>query len=621
MSFARSIWRLLVGVKDALVLLFMLLFFAALFMILTARPSPADVREGALVLDLDGIVVEERTPVDPLRALVSGSVPTREHEVRDLVRAIDAAATDDRIDAVVLDMDRFLGGGQVHLAAIGDALDKVRAADKPVLAYATAYIDDSVFLAAHASEVWMDPLGGVAVTGPGGANLYFGDALDRFGINARIYRVGTYKSAVEPYERSGMSEPARENYEALFGSLWREWQADVERARPQAQIARITERPAEWITRFEGDFASAARDAGLVDRLGSRAEFDARIVELVGEDEWSDELNAYPAMVYADFLTDVLPGDDGSAIGVVTIAGIIVDGEAGPGTAGGARIAALLDEALDDGLAGLVVRVDSPGGSVLASEEIRRAILRHKAADIPIAVSMANVAASGGYWVSTPADRIFAQPDTITGSIGIFAVLPTFEGLASDLGVATDGVQTTPLSGQPDFIGGFNPEVETILQASIEDGYRDFLRRVSRSRGLTLDQADAAGQGRVWDGGAARQLGLVDAYGGLDDAVAWVAGEAGLSDTPYHLKYLGDDTIGYESLLARWFMEEESAGGDLFAVLSRRGITRAEGSIAQARQVMSARGAQAYCLECPLLPARGAEDGGWLAMLSLVLGD
>ena len=624
MSFARSIWRFLVGVKDALVLVFMLLFFAVLYMALTARPSAGDVREGALVLDLDGVIVEERTPVDPFAALISGSAPVPEHQARDVVRAIDAAATDERVKAVVLDLDSFLGGGQVHLKSIGAALDTVRAADKPVLAFATIYTDDSMLLAAHASEIWLDPMGGALIAGPGGTNIYFGDLLDRLNVNARIYRVGTYKSAVEPYERNSMSPEARENYQALFGSLWREWQANVARVRPQAQIARVTQQPAEWVRGANGDLATAAQGAGLVDELGSREDFAARLVELVGEDEWNEEVNAFPSTDYADFLTDVAPAEDGRAIGVVTIAGTIVDGDAGPGTAGGDRIARLLDEALDDDLAGLVVRVNSPGGSALASEVIRRAILRHKANDIPVAVSMANVAASGGYWVATPADRIFAQPDTITGSIGIFAVLPTFEGLANEVGVATDGVQTTPLSGQPDFIGGFNAETDAILQATIEDGYTDFLTRVAQARDMTVQRVDEVGQGRVWDGSAARERDLVDAYGGLDEAIAWVAGEAGLGDG-YHAVFLGEDEVSYDTLFAQWLTADDDANarGDMIAHLARANAAGTQSALLQAEALLSLRGAQAYCLECPTVTRARGDEGlsGWLKVWQRLAGN
>ena len=624
MQFAGKVWRLLVGIKDGLVLVFMLLFFFALFAVLTARPSPAAVRDGALLIALDGVIVEERTEVDPIAALLSGQAPMGEYQARDLVHALDVAAGDKRVTAVVLDLDRFLGGGQVHLQEVGEALDRVRAAEKPVLAYATAYTDDSMLLAAHASEVWVNPLGGAVVAGPGGERLYYAGLLERLKVNARIYKVGEYKSAVEPYSRADMSDPARENARALYETLWEEYQANFKKARPGADIARITTQPVEWIAAARGDLATAALQAGLVDKLGSRAEFDARVAELVGEDDWSDELNAYPHTELAAWLEDNPLPTSGKPIGVITVAGEIVDGEAGPGTAGGDRIAALLDEALEDDLAGLVVRVDSPGGSVLASEMIREAILRHKARDIPIAVSMANVAASGGYWVSTPADRIFAEPETITGSIGIFAVIPTFEETAAMVGVTTDGVRTTPLSGQPDFVGGFTPETDAILQAFIENGYEDFLSRVGEARGLTREQADAVGQGRVWDGGTARQLKLVDEYGGMEEALQWTAAQAELG-SDWHVRYLGTRPSTYDTLLRQWLIgdgEEADSGGDVFARLARNESALLGRISADADRLMSARGAQAYCLACPSTQSTrqgSIAPDSWLARIAALI--
>lgn len=626
MHFAGKVWRLLVGIKDGFVLIFMLLFFWALFAILTARPSPAQVREGALLLDLDGVIVEEMTEIDPIQALLTGSAPTREYQARDIVRALDAAAKDDRIKAVVFDLNTFMGAGQVHLQDIGEAMDRVREAKKPILTYATAYADDGVFLAAHASEVWVNPLGGAVVAGPGGEHLYYKGLLDRLNIDAKVYKVGEYKSAVEPYIETGMSAPARENATALYGALWEEWQANVSKSRPQVKLDAIMRDAVGLVNAAQGDLAQTALNAGLVDKLGTEMEFNQRIVELVGKDEWSEVPGAYPKTDLAPWLEDNPWPSQGSAIGVITIAGEIVDGEAGPGTAGGTRIAGLLDEALSKDLAGLVVRVDSPGGSVLASELIRDAILRHKDRDIPIAVSMANVAASGGYWVSTPADRIFAEPETITGSIGIFAILPDFERAAQSIGITSDGVRTSPLSGQPDPIGGFTPEVDQILQASIEDGYRDFITRVSKSRGMTAQQVDQVGQGRVWDGGTARQLKLVDEYGGLDDALAWVAAKAELKDGDWHADYLGTTPSTTDTILRQMLIGEDDAQGrDVFALFASREQALAGQLAMDADRLLGTRGAQAYCLACPA-PARpsaqqNASINGWMAQFASLFAD
>ncbi|MGB7408212.1 MAG: signal peptide peptidase SppA, partial [Pontixanthobacter sp.] len=435
MTFAGKVWRLLVGIKDGLGLVFLLLFFTLLFGILSARPSPAQVRDGALLIDLDGVVVEERSAVDPFAAFVSGQAPITEYPAREIVHALETAAGDERINSVVLDLTQFLGGGQVHMQTIGEAIDRVRAADKPVFAYAIGYADDGMRLASHASEVWLNPLGGAVVAGPGGSRLYYGELLENLNVNARIYKVGTYKSAVEPYTLNEMSPEARENAEALYGSLWEEWQASVRKARPSADLDTVTQSPAEWVAASQGNLAEAALSAGLVDKLGTYEEFGARVAEVAGEDAFDDMPGAFAFTDLGAWLADNPLNVAGDAIGVVTIAGELVDGEGGPGVAGGDRISALLNEALDEDFKALVVRVDSPGGSVLASEEIRQAILRHKAKDIPIVVSMANVAASGGYWVATPAEQIFAEPETITGSIGIFAVIPTFENAAAEWGV------------------------------------------------------------------------------------------------------------------------------------------------------------------------------------------
>ncbi len=621
MSFAGKVWRLLVGIKDGLALVFLLLFFTLLFAVLTNRPSPGVVREGALLLALDGQVVEEPSAIDPIDVLLSGELPTREYPVRDLVRAIDAAATDDRIKAVVLDLSYFTGGGHIHMQEIGASLDRVRAAKKPVLSFALAYSDDSMMLAAHSSEVWVDPLGGAAIMGPGGSNLYYKRLIDKLEVNAHVYRVGTYKSAVEPYLLSGMSPEARENLESLVGVVWEEWQANVKKARPKANIALATKDPVAWLKASQGDPAKAALAAGLVDKIGDRVAFGRRVAKIAGDDSWSNDPGGFTANELEPWLADNPPPSGGKAIGVITIAGDITDGEEGPGTAGGTRIAALLDEALDDDLAALVVRVDSPGGTLTGSEEIRRAIMRQKARGIPVAVSMGNYAASGGYWVSTPADRIFAEPETVTGSIGIFGVVPSFERTLAKYGIDSDGVRATPLSGQPDLLGGFTPEVDAFLQTTIEHEYGVFLGLVAKSRGKTSAEIDRIGQGRVWDGGTARQIGLVDQFGNLDNAIEWAAKQAKLKDGDWHARYLGSKPSAYSSILRSLLWGEESTARadarDLFAVLSARDRNLPAQVAADLDRLLGSQGAQAYCLECPPQPRPQAHKAklGWFGSL------
>ncbi|MCB2078669.1 MAG: signal peptide peptidase SppA [Novosphingobium sp.] len=623
MDFARKVWKLLVGVKDGLVLLFMLLFFMGLYAVLTARPTAGTVHDGALLLELEGTVVEEPSLPDPLEQLVAREAPIGEFSAREAVRALRTAATDKRIKAVVLDLSGFMGGGQVHMQEIGAAIDEVRAADKPVLTYAFAYADDGLTLAAHASEAWVDPMGGAFILGPGGFRLYYGELIDKLKINAHVFRVGTFKSAVEPYLRNDQSPEAREAAESLYGALWEEWKADTARARPKADIALPTTDPVAWLKASGGDAAAAAKAAGLVDKVGNRIAFGKRVAKLVGEDKADDSPGSFAHTSLETWLAANPQKTPGRKIGVVTIAGEIVDGDAGPGIAGGDRIAGLLDDALSEDFAALVVRVDSPGGSITASEQIREAIVRHKEKGIPVVVSMSNLAASGGYWVSTPASRIFAEPSTITGSIGVFAVLPSFERALSDIGVHSDGVQTTPLSGQPDLVSGLSPEVETMIQANVEHSYGRFLSLVGKARGKSSEQVDAIAQGRVWPGGTARQLGLVDQFGGLEDALAYAAKAAKLEDGHWHPVYLRGGIDPFAALLQgmRSGKARVAAPRDLAGIAASRQQAMIAQALTDVDRLAGLRGVQAYCLECPVRTDRdGRADTSMIGILTRFLG-
>ncbi len=606
MIFARKLWHVLVAIKDGLALLFLLLFFVAIYAVLSSRPTASQVREGALLLKLDGSIVEEPEAVDPWAALTSGSLPAKQYRTRDVVRALDAAAKDDDVKAVVLDLSRFTGGGLVTMMDVGAALDRVKAAKKPVLVHAFGYADDGVMLAAHATETWVDPLGGAFIMGPGGHNLYYAGLFERFKVTPHVYRVGTYKDFVEPYLRSDMSPEARAARTAIVGSVFDQWQADVKKARPKANLDLAIKDPAAWFRASGGDGAEAAKAAGLIDRIGDKVAFGNRVAELVGKDTYDPRPGTFAHSNLKAYLAAQTVETPGKAIGVITIAGNIVDGKAGPGTAGGDRIADLLDSSEAKDIAALVVRVDSPGGTVTGSERIRQAIERHKARGIPVVVSMGNVAASGGYWVSTTGSRIFAEPATVTGSIGIFAVLPSFEKALAQYGVTSDGVRSTPLSGQPDVLGGFTPELDGMLQANIERGYQRFVGLVAKARGKTPEQIDGIAQGRVWDGGTARQIGLVDEFGGLDDALANAAKQAKLGEGDWHPLYLGAKKKVAGSLLEALLMggekDDDDAAppqGDLFAMIAQRQQALVAQVMTDAQRLLSAPGAQVYCMECP----------------------
>jgi protease-4 len=619
MKFVKAVWKLLVGIKDALVLIFMLLFFGLLYAGLSSRPAP--IKDGVLALDLAGAVVEQ--PANPGFTELAGGAPSiPEFRLRDLVAALDAARDDSRVKAVALDLGRFTGGGQVAMTDLADAVRSVRASGKPVIAYAVAYSDDSYLVASAASEVWMDPLGAVAIAGPGGANLYFKGLLDKLGVTANVYRVGTYKAAVEPFTRSDMSPEAKENAQALGGALLESWRDQVAKNRSKAKIDAYMMNPVGALQAAGGDLSKAAIGFGLVDRIGTREEFDARLAALGGEDKSAP--GGYNEIKLSDYIRDTAASNSSGSIGVVTVAGTIVDGSAGPGTAGGDTISKIIDKAVrKDGLRALVVRVDSPGGSVLASEQIRQSLLNAKKSKIPVVISMGNVAASGGYWVSTPGDYIYAEPSTITGSIGVFGILPSFQGTLQKLGIGTDGIRTTPLSGEPDVLNGPSPEAGKLLQAGVDSIYGRFLGIVAASRHKQPAEVDKIAQGRVWDGGTARQLGLVDGFGGLKEAIDKAGALAKVSDPQDEVRYLERPQSFEEKLVA--LLANDTATSepqqDAFAAIAPE--TNLTAALVELRSVLAGPRIQARCLDCgPQAPARVTKSdlGFFAAVKSLLFG-
>ena len=618
MKFVGAVWKLLVGIKDALVLLLLLLFFGFLYAALNTRP--AAVGDGVLDLSLAGAVVEQ--PARPGWAEALGEEVVRDYRLRDLVGALDKAGSDSRVKAVALDLDGFTGGGHAALADLADAIRRVRASGKPVVAYGSAFSSDGYQLAAAASEIWLNPLGGVLIAGPGGTDLYFRGLLEKLGVTANVYRVGTYKSAVEPFTRDDMSPEARENAQALAAALLESWRHSVRTSRPKADVDLFLRDMPGAVAAAGGDMARAALAAGLVDRIGERRAFEERLAELGGAGEGED---AFQRIGLSAFVRDTGVAASVGPIGVVTVAGTIVDGDAGPGTAGGDTIAEEIAEAVDGGVKALVVRVDSPGGSVMASERIRQALIAAKAEGIPVVVSMGNVAASGGYWVATPADFIFAEPSTITGSIGVFGILPSFQGTLEKLGIGADGVKSTPLSGEPDLLRGPSQEANTLIQTSVESTYRRFLDIVAKARRKTPQQVDAIGQGRVWDGGTARQLGLVDGFGGMDEAVAKAAQLAKLGDER-GVRYIEPPKSVEDELIEMFANDREDDGAapaDAFAAFAEAPKRHLAAALAEMQSLLDGPVLQARCLECGPSHAALAKverSGFWAALLERLLG-
>ena len=596
MTFIGKIWRILIGIKDGLVLLAMLLFFGLLYAALSSTPNNATVHTGALYIDLSGTIVEQPQQASPEELLLGGG-QSNEHRLRDVVHVLETAAADPRIKVVALDLDGFWGGGQVALQRVGDALDKVRKSGKPVIAFASGYMDDSYLLASHASEIWLDPMGIAIIAGPGGNQPYFKGLVDKLGVTVNVYRVGKYKSFVEPFIRTDQSPEARAANQALADAIFADWMANAKSARPKAKLDAYIAASAN----MDGPMSDKSRQFGIVDLVADKLAWAKRIAKIAGTED-DQPADSFKQTDFADYLTaNPLPSD--GKIGIITVAGEIVDGDAPAGSAGGDTIARIILDALaKKELKALVLRIDSPGGSALASEKIRQALLQAKAQGIPVIASMGNVAASGGYWVAMAGDKVFAEPGTITGSIGVFGVLPTFEKSLAKLGVTADGVGTTPLSGQPDLLRGTNAATNQLFQAGVEDVYRRFTGLVAAQRKLPLTKVMEIAEGRVWDGGSARQLGLVDAFGSLEDAISEAAKRAKLSGHDARPVYL-DRMPNWFELYAEGLMGSEArAPIDPYGHLMLRQQAGLIAGVQDGLTILNGPAIQVRCLGCPSAP-------------------
>ncbi|TPE61176.1 signal peptide peptidase SppA [Sandaracinobacter neustonicus] len=629
MQFLKGVWTFLVGVKDALVLIFMLLVFGLLWAGLSmGGRSAVTVPQGAaLNIDMDGLLVDQATEVDPL-TLLGGQQVIPETETLALVRAIDKAADDPAISMITLNLDGFMGGGQANLESVGAALKRFRAKKKEVEAWATAYTDDGYYLAAHADSIGISPLGAMALSGPGGSGLYFKDALDKLKVNVEVFRVGTYKSFVEPFTRNQASPEAKEADQVLANDLWATWRTAVQRERQELDVAATL---ASWPQRVAGanqTQAELAKNAGFVDVVISENAWRAKLRERLGEGEDADRPGDFKRIDVRDYWAARRPvGESGPAVAVVHVTGSIVDGEAPPGTAGGATVRELIEDAVADGdVKAIVVRVDSGGGSVLASEEIRQALLEARAKKLPVIASFGPVAASGGYWVGTGADMIFASPATITGSIGVFGVIPTFEGTLKQLGVSTDGVKTTPFSGQPDVVGGLNDPTRTLIQAGVQDVYREFVGLVAAARKLPVAQVEPIAEGRVWSGTRAKELKLIDRYGDLQDAVREAGRRAELKGEP-RIKVMTPPKSFLVEILSKLEGGEAAHASAMNRDAMARAVAisrlRAAAQVQAAISVASGPTVQVHCLTCMgySIPSRAAAPAELLPTLKALLAD
>ena len=542
--FFGAIWHGLDGLRKILHLFLLLFVFLLFFGALSGGPPQLIPQKAALVVQPIGQLVEQIAG-DPFDRAVGELFDDQPPQtlVTDVVEAFRLASTDDRIEIVHLELSALGGAGLSKLQRIADAMDSFRESGKRIVASADYFSQQGYYLAAHADELYMHPEGIVYLQGYGSYRNYFRDAIDLLRIDWNIFRVGTHKSFVEPYERMDMSPEDRESRKRLIEQFWAMYEDDVVAARgmPQGAIDDYSQNLVEYVESAGGDISRAAVDRGLVDELLGRAQLRELLQSYVGVD--SDDDSTYSAVHMFDYLSQMRllhgEGVEAQNVAVIVAAGDILNGTQPPGTIGGDSTAALLRRALsDESVKAVVLRVDSGGGSVFASEVIAQEVEALQAAGKPVVASMGSVAASGGYWISVIADRVIASPATVTGSIGIFGMVPTFQRTLEFAGVSTDGVGTTPWSGELRPDREMAEHTRQLFQLVIEDGYDDFISGVAEHRELDKDYVDSIAQGQVWTGGDAFENGLVDQLGNFDDAIVAAGELAGLEEGDYGQKLI-----------------------------------------------------------------------------------
>ena len=555
----RLLGALWSGLNFTRQLVFNLVFLLIVFVVLAAvlaGPAVKPVQdETALVLDLDGVLVEQFTtsPADRFITQATGGDAPTELQLRDLLRAVEGAKADDRIQRLVLLTDGFRASGFAGLREFGDAIADFRAAGKQVVAWGTGFDQVGYYVAAKADEIYMDPEGLVLIEGLGRYRPYYRELLaDKLGVDVTLFRVGEYKSAAEPYILDGSSAEAKEADLFWMGDLWQRYLAEVSAARGFAdgQLAALINAFPARLAAVEGDFAALALQEKLIDGTKTAEQLETLLAERGAEDEETGFRQVRLDRFLAHLGPAKAPTEAAPGVGVIVAQGAIVDGEQPQGMVGGDSTAALLREARDDeAIKAVVLRVDSPGGGVYPSEQIRREVELLQAAGKPVVVSMANVAASGGYWISMNADAIYADPSTITGSIGIFGLFMNAPRALEKIGIRTDGVGTTPLAGAFDPTRPLVPELGALIQSYIDHGYRNFIGKVASARETEVAAIDAVARGRVWSGAQAKERGLVDELGGLRDALAKARSLAQLGDDA-GLRYIEAPLSPFEQALA-----------------------------------------------------------------------
>jgi protease-4 len=587
-SFAKifsKLWSGIDGVRKVLHLLILLFIFSIVIEVLSSA-APTLPAKAALVIRPVGNLVEQLAgdPYDrALQELFGEEDP--QTLVKDVIDGLEYAKTDDRVKAVVLDLSSMRGGGLSKLKLIADAIDDFRSSGKPVIANADFYTQGTYYLASRADEVYLHPEGLFLLRGFGIYRNYYKRLIDTLLVDWNVFKVGTHKSSPEPYTRDNMSDENRESMTTLLNQLWGQYKEDVLTARELEQntIDDLLNNLVEYTETMDGDMAQMAVDFGFVDGLMTREELRTRIIEASGTE--ADEDGDFPAASLDDYLDQMrlIKGDpeEEENVAVVVAAGEILNGSQPPGTIGGDSTAGLLRRARhDDSVKAVVLRVDSPGGSAFASEIIRNEVEALKAAGKPVVVSMSSVAASGGYWISMAADRIYASQYTITGSIGIYGMFPTFQRSLDAIGISTDGVGSTLWAGELRGDREMSDETRAMFQLLINKGYDDFISRVSMHRGIDKNDVDTIAQGQVWTGDDAFENGLIDEIGEMDAAIASAAELAELESGQYGTKHFEKELSPGEHLLL------DLLGGAKWLGFSPEGFSAKQSSIKRVANIL-----------------------------------
>ncbi|KOO16910.1 protease 4 [Vibrio xuii] len=603
--FFKGIWKLITFIRLALVNLIFLASIGAIYFLYTTAdtPTPAAPKESALIVNISGPIVEQSTYVNPMDSLTGsffGRDLPKENVLFDIVDTIRHAKDDQNVSGLVLALRDMPETNLTKLRYIAKALNEFKASGKPIYAVGDMYNQSQYYLASYADKIYLAPDGAVMLKGYSAYSLYYKTLLEKLDVNTHVFRVGTYKSAIEPFIRDGMSDPAKESASRWLGQLWGAYIDDVASNR-QLEAKLLTpdmDTFLELLKKNNGDLAALSLNEGLVDQLATRQQVRKDLIEVFG----SNGEDSYNHIGFYEYQANMTPKFDLAQddIAIVVASGAIMDGAQPRGTVGGDTTAALLRQARnDDKVKAVVLRVDSPGGSAFASEVIRNEIEALKEAGKPVVASMSSLAASGGYWISMSADRIVAQPTTLTGSIGIFSVITTFEKGLNNLGIYTDGVGTSPFS-DVGVTTGLSDGASQAFQMGIEHGYNRFIGLVSQSRDIPLENVDEVAQGRVWTGQDALEFGLIDKIGDFDDAVKLAAE---LAKVEQYNVYWVEEPLSPAQQFIQDFMNQVKVnlGIDATALLPQALQPMAAQIIQDANMLQSfndPKGQYAFCLNC-----------------------